>query len=518
MTQSILGPAGPELSIGHPSEESPSGPPGRSRIDCGRCVVPGTDRHPGRCRPRGGQPPPRGPAGGQRLGQGPRHRPRALLPGRLHPRRHLHRRQRHLLHGLRADPRGPARGRWRLRRPGQLRRPGRRHLGGPGRPGRDREHHARHHRGRRLRRRHRPGRPGRHGVHPGAGHLAPRGRHQAGLRGRGPGHPRRRGLLAARLGRRQHRPGPGVARADRARHRHRRLGGQRHDPDVRLRHVVLDDQLQRHHAQVPGRGEQHHVHRHRQRLGQRRRDQQGDRLRRRVLRRRAGAPHALQLARSQRHERVGRLGPDPGRPQRRQRLLRRHAGPDRPPPGHQRVDRRHRRRGPRVRPRHRRQDPRRHLEQRHPGVRRGHLRHGHRVLRRQPRRPGRLHDRRGDQPRRLRPDPRHVQPGQRGRPVVLLQLDPERRGPRGCRSRRPLVVPARQRRHLQVQRPVRERRRRPERHEDHVQRDADEDLVRELPQVPHLDADRGEEPRLHLRPVQLHQGRVERRERARPVG
>ena len=46
-----------------------------------------------------------------------------------------------------------------------------------------------------------------------------------------------------------------------------------------------------------------------------------------------------------------------------------------------------------------------------------------------------------------------------------------------------------------------DRHRHPEGAEDHVQRDADEDLVVVVPEVPHLDADRGEEPR----PRQLHQ-------------
>ena len=53
----------------------------------------------------------------------------------------------------------------------------------------------------------------------------------------------------------------------------------------------------------------------------------------------------------------------------------------------------------------------------------------------------------------------------------------------------------------------------PERPEDHVQRDADEDLDVVVPEVPHLDADLGEEPRRDLRPLQQGQGRVERRQR-----
>ena len=51
---------------------------------------------------------------------------------------------------------------------------------------------------------------------------------------------------------------------------------------------LLDDQPQRDHAEVPGRRQQHDLLRHRQRVGQRGRHQQGDRLRRRVLQRRAG--------------------------------------------------------------------------------------------------------------------------------------------------------------------------------------------------------------------------------------
>ena len=62
----------------------------------------------------------------------------------------------------------------------------------------------------------------------------------------------------------------------------------------------------------------------------------------------------------------------------------------------------------------------------------------------------------------------------------------------------------------------RHRRRRPDRDEDHLQRDADEDLVVVLPEVPHLDAHLGEEPRLHLRALQLHEERLGRGQRAGP--
>ena len=155
------------------------------------------------------------------------------------------------------------------------------------------------------------------------------------------------------------------------------------------------------------------------------------------------APDALRMAGPQRHERLGRLGADPGRAQRRQRLLRRHAGPDRSPPGNQRVDRLDGRGGARVRPRHRRQDPRRHLRRRDPGVRGRHLRCRDRVVREQPRRRARLPRGRGDQPGRPGSDPQHVQPVGGRRPELLLQLDPQRGGARGGRAGQPLVLPAR---------------------------------------------------------------------------
>ena len=123
---------------------------------------------------------------------------------------------------------------------------------------------------------------------------------------------------------------PGQQGARRRGHRHRQLGGRRHHPDDRLRLVVLDDQQQRHHPEVPELLGQRHVHRHRRRLGQRQRDRPRDRLRRRVLLRREDAPDDVVVAGPQRHERLRRLGADPRRPQRRQRLLRRHPGADRP--------------------------------------------------------------------------------------------------------------------------------------------------------------------------------------------
>ena len=140
------------------------------------------------------------------------------------------------------------------------------------------------------------------------------------------------------------------------------------------------------------------------------RDRPRDRLRRRVLLRGEDAPDDVDLAGSQRHGRRRRLGADPRRPQRRQRLLRRHPGADRSPPEHQRVDRLDGRRRARVRPRGRRPDAGRHLRRRHPGVRGRHLRCRDRVVLQQPGRRSRLPRRRGDQPGRPGPDPQHVQP------------------------------------------------------------------------------------------------------------
>ena len=97
---------------------------------------------------------------------------------------------------------------------------------------------------------------------------------------------------------------------------------------------------------------------------------------------------------------------------------------------------------------------------------------------------------------------------------------PERGGARGGRPGQPLVLPA-GRGHQPDQRPadqpdlqqlVGHRRRHPEGRADHVQRDADEDQLVVVPEVPHLDADRGQEPRTRAAaPVQRGQGRVERR-------
>ncbi len=66
---------------------------------------------------------------------------------------------------------------------------------------------------------------------------------------------------------------------------------------------------------------------------------------------REDAPDDVDVAGPQRHERLRRLGADPGRPQRRQRLLRRHPGADRPHPDRWQVDRLHGRHRARVRPR-----------------------------------------------------------------------------------------------------------------------------------------------------------------------
>ena len=73
----------------------------------------------------------------------------------------------------------------------------------------------------------------------------------------------RRGLAPHGLRRRAHRSRPHHQGARPRGHRQRQLGGLRsHHPDHRLRLVVLDDQQQRHHAQVPERLGQRDVHRH----------------------------------------------------------------------------------------------------------------------------------------------------------------------------------------------------------------------------------------------------------------
>ena len=123
----------------------------------------------------------------------------------------------------------------------------------------------------------------------------------------------RRGLAPDGVRRRAHRSRADHEGARPRGHRQRQLGGQRHHPDDRLRLVVLDDEQQRLHAQVPERERQRHVHRHRRRVGQRQRDGPRDRLRRRVLLGREDAPDDVDVAGPQRHERLGRLGADPGR-------------------------------------------------------------------------------------------------------------------------------------------------------------------------------------------------------------
>ena len=310
--------------IGNPSEITPSGHPGRCRSVSRRCVLPGSDRHLGRCRTLGGRSPSRGPAGGQRLGQGPFDRAGARRRGLVRPRRHVRGRQRRLLDGLRADPRWPARGRWRLRGPRRRRRPGPRVVGRPGGTGRHRLHHRPGARGPRGRRRQGPGRRGQRRLGPGARDLAPRHRHPAGVRGRGPRHRRRRGVVAEGLGRRHGRERPRGARADRPRLRN---GGLlRPQPAARrdqwFGHQLHHDRPDGDDAALPGCRHQHDVLRHRRPVGQRQRDQPRDRLRRRLLRRRQGAADAVRLARAQRHGRRGRVGADPGWAQRRQRTRR----------------------------------------------------------------------------------------------------------------------------------------------------------------------------------------------------
>ena len=129
-------------------------------------------------------------------------------------------------------------------------------------------------------------------------------------------------------------------------------------------------------------------------------------------------------------------------------------------------------------------------------------------------------DRRGDQPGRQGPIRNMYNPSAVGDPNCYSSSHPERRGARGRRPRQPLVLPARrghqpgrrQPDQLDLQRLDGHRHRHPEGHEDHVQRDADEDVDLVVPEVPHLDADRGQEPLPgQLRGVQRGQGRLERR-------
>ena len=136
---------------------------------------------------------------------------------------------------------------------------------------------------------------------------------------------------------------------------------------------------------------------------------------------------------------------DPRRPERRERVLRRHPGADRPQ--HRRpVDRLARRGRPRDRPRHRRPHPGRHLRRRHPGVRRRHLRRGDRVVRQRAR-----HDPPdfpvGEEVNLVGSGPirNMYNPSRARRPQLLLQQHPERRGARRRRPRQPLVLPARRR-------------------------------------------------------------------------
>ena len=196
--------SGLELMIGNPSEITPSGRPGRYRSDSRRCVVPGTDRHLGRRRTLGGRSPPRGPAGGQRLGQGPR-QPRWSAPPPT--RSSAPARSRATTASTRWPTSGPTRAcAWSVATSSSSPTPTARSSG---------RRSPRRHRStiasttaqvpaaERGRRRHGPGRRGRDATRPGARDLAPRHRHPAGVRGRGPRHRRRRGVVAEGLGRRR---------------------------------------------------------------------------------------------------------------------------------------------------------------------------------------------------------------------------------------------------------------------------------------------------------------------------
>ena len=123
--------------------------------------------------------------------------------------------------------------------------------------------------------------------------------------------------------------------------------------------------------ELRGLQHRHGLHEVRRLLGHRQPHEQGDRLRGPDVRRAEAVGHARPVAGPQRLQRQRPRLPGQGRPERPQRLLGRQLGHHRAQPG-QRVDRRHRRGGPRVRPRHRLQHPRRHQR---PG---GRPRRGHR--------------------------------------------------------------------------------------------------------------------------------------------
>ena len=169
------------------------------------------------------------------------------------------------------------------------------------------------------------------------GHRARRGRRRgrggaAGLGDDGQRHRRRGRQPADRRRRRGHRQGAAHPGARHRGHRHghrldQRLGLAQHHP-VRLDVPAAGPGA--HHDPLPGRADNAHVQRPGQRLGQRQRHQQGDRLRRRVLRGAEAVRDAVGLARPQRAERQRRRLADPGRPERRERVLRRHPGADRP--------------------------------------------------------------------------------------------------------------------------------------------------------------------------------------------
>ena len=164
----------------------------------------------------------------------------------------------------------------------------------------------------------------------------------------------------------------------------------------------------------------------------------------------------------------------------------------------------HGRRRARVRPRRRRPHPGRHLRRRHPGVRRRHLRRG-----------------RPSGSPTTRPTPRTTSSARRSTWSARARSATCTTRPRSAtptatraRSRAPRCTPPPARATTGStcwpRAPTRPTASRPARpatarrvtgvgiqnaQQDHVQRDADEDVVVVVPEVPHLDAHRGEEPR-----------------------
>ena len=107
-------------------------------------------------------------------------------------------------------------------------------------------------------------------------------------------------------------------------------------------------------------------------------------------------------------------------------------------------------------------------------------------------------------------------PANAGDPSCYTSSIADPAGAHRRRRGRPLVLPALARRRLEVRRHLDHRHRRAGGHQGALQRDADEDQLVELPQVPHLDAHRCQEHRQHLRPVQRGQERLGRGQRAGP--